>query len=54
MRRTKGQVISEQIMAKLAETGSMRVAVDAVLGDGTYERLAGEVYKTLRAEAAHV
>lgn len=31
----------------------MRVAVDAVLGEGTYERIAGEVYEALRHGAAH-
>ena len=47
--KTKGQVISERIMNKFSETASMRVAFDSVMGEGAYEKLAGEVYEALRS-----
>lgn len=42
----------EAIMAKLVQTGSMREAFDSVIGDGTFSKLAGDVYDTLRARSA--
>lgn len=48
---TKAQKISEMILAELAKTGSMPQAFDAVLGEGAYMKLAGELYEQLRAKA---
>lgn len=45
---TKSQAISEDIIMKFIETGSMRAAFDAVMGEGSYERLAGELYDALK------
>ena len=41
---------SEAILAKFVETGSMRLAMDAVLGAGTYAALASDLYDELRAK----
>ena len=45
---TKAQKISEMIMAELAATGSISQAFDKVLGEGAYEKLAGDLYDALR------
>lgn len=45
----KNAKISQAILAKVAEGLELRDAVDAVLGAGTFEKLASEVYETLRA-----
>lgn len=45
---TKAQKISEMILAELAKTGSIPQAFDAVLGEGSYMKLAGEIYEQLR------
>lgn len=49
---TKAQKISEMIMVKFAETGDMVAAYDSVFGAGAYMQLAGEIYDTIRANAA--
>lgn len=46
---TTNQKISAKILAKKAAGMSTKDAIDAVLGIGTFERLASEVYDTLRA-----
>lgn len=43
--------ISERILVKFAETGSMTAAIDAVFGPGSYEKIAGEIYNALREKA---
>lgn len=48
-RTAKNAEISRRILAKVAEGLSLPEAFDAVLGAGAYERLAGDVYETLRA-----
>ena len=48
---TKAQKISEMILAELAKTGSMPKAFDAVLGEGAYMKLAGELYEQLRTKS---
>lgn len=45
---TKAQKISEMILAELAATGSISQAFDKVLGEGAYEKLAGDLYDALR------
>ena len=45
----KNAAISRMILAKEAEGLTIREAIDAVLGAGSYERIAGEVYDALRA-----
>lgn len=46
---TKTAAISALILSKIADGLSVRDAFDAVLGAGSYERLAGEVWEALRA-----
>jgi hypothetical protein len=43
--------ISAAILANVARTGDVAAALDAVLGAGSYEKLAGELYEALRAKA---
>lgn len=46
-------MISAAILAKIAEGMTPRAALDAVLGEGTFEQLAGELWEALRAKAAY-
>ena len=48
---TKAQKISELILKELAATGSIKQAFDSVLGEGSYDKLAHEVYNELRARS---
>lgn len=41
--------ISEAILIAFAATGSVRLAFDAVMGEGAYDKLAGELYDAIRA-----
>jgi hypothetical protein len=41
--------ISARILAALNEGSTVQEAMDMVLGEGTYVRLAGEVYDSLNA-----
>ena len=45
----KNAAISSAILAEVAKGKSTADAVDAVLGAGTYARIAGDVYDSLRA-----
>jgi hypothetical protein len=45
------QKISLAILSKIANGMTARQAVDAVLGAGTFEKIAGDVYDTLRKAA---
>jgi hypothetical protein len=47
----KTQAISALILKALAEGAALPDAVDAVLGAGTYQRLAGEVWEALQPQA---
>jgi hypothetical protein len=47
---TTNAKISALILANLAAGMTLPQAIDAVLGAGTYERTAGEVYDTLCAK----
>jgi hypothetical protein len=47
---TKDKAISLRIIFLMNEGKSLREAFDLVLGQGSFERLAGEVYDTLRAK----
>lgn len=49
---TKSQIISARILVMVAEGASVREAFDAVLGEGAYETMAGEIYDALRAKRA--
>ena len=44
--------ISARILANIAAGMSMQDAIDAVLGAGTFAKIAGDVYDALRWEAA--
>ncbi len=47
---TKDQTISLRILILMNEGKTLREAFDIVLGLGAFEKLAGEVYDTLRAK----
>lgn len=49
---TKNQIISARILAQVAAGLSVRDAIDAVLGAGTYEQLADDLWEALREKAA--
>ena len=44
---TKAQKISEMIINEFAKTGSIKEAFDRVMGEGAYDKLAGEIYDDL-------
>ncbi len=50
--KAKHAQITAAILAKVAQGLTVREAIDAVLGAGTVQRVAGEVYDALRAKAA--
>lgn len=50
MQALKNAKISAMIIAKMQEGLDIREAFDAVLGEGAYMKLAGEVYDALRAK----
>lgn len=50
-RKIATQKISLQILVLVAQGKKLPEAVDEVLGAGTYETLAGEVYEALRQGA---
>lgn len=45
----KNQIISARIAAKLAEGMTIQQAIDFVLGAGSFQKIASEIYDTLRA-----
>lgn len=42
--------IFERIAVEAANSGSVRESFDKVMGEGAYDRLAGEVYESLNAK----
>jgi len=48
---TKTQAISALILNRVAQGQSVQQAVDAVIGAGAYERLAGEIWEALQSAA---
>ena len=51
MEQIKNAAISALIMSKVAEGMTIRQAFDAVIGEGAYAKMAGELYDALRAKA---
>lgn len=47
---TKNAAISAAVLARRAQGATLPEAMDAVLGAGTYAKLAGAVYDSLRAK----
>jgi len=45
---TKQQAISTLILAEVAKGKTIEQAFDAVIGEGAYNRLAGEVWEALQ------
>ena len=43
------QKLSEMILIQIAATGSIKAGYDAVMGEGAYDKLAGELYVSLNA-----
>ena len=48
----KNATISAKILAKMQAGMTVQQAIDAVLGEGTFMKLAGEVYDELRSKKA--
>lgn len=48
---TKTSAISTMILAAIADGKDVREAIDSVLGEGTFENFAGDLYDALRAKA---
>jgi hypothetical protein len=46
---TKTQAISALILARVANGETIKEAFEAVIGPGSYERLAGEVWEALQS-----
>lgn len=45
---TKQYAISEMFLIEVAKTGSVKQAFETVFGEGSYDKLAGELYDLLR------
>lgn len=52
MQALKNAAISAKILANVQAGMTLREAFDAVLGQGAYAKLAGEVYDALQSRAA--
>lgn len=52
MEQIKNAAISAGILALKQSGMTLRQAFDAVLGEGAYSKVAGEVYDALRAKAS--
>jgi len=48
---TKNQAISALILAEVAKGKTIQQAFDAVIGEGSYEQLAGEIWEALQPRA---
>ncbi len=48
---TKNQAISALILAEVAQGKTIQQAFDAVIGEGAYEQLAGELWEALQPQA---
>lgn len=48
---TKAQKLSEMLINQIAATGSVKLAFDKIMGEGAYEKLAGDLYDELNANA---
>ena len=47
---TKTQAISQMILKAILEGKSEKEAINSVLGAGTFEKIAGDLYDKLRAK----
>jgi len=52
MTSDKNAEISRRILAMMASGMSLEASIDAVLGAGAYERIAGDLYEALRGSPA--
>ena len=43
------QKISEMILIQIAATGSIKAGFDKVMGEGAYEKMAGDLYDAMNA-----
>lgn len=50
MKMSKQQIISAKILSEINSGKSLKDAIDSVLGQGQYEKLAGNVWETLNAK----
>jgi hypothetical protein len=46
---SKAQAISALFLARVAEGATVKEAFEAVIGPGSYEQLAGEVWEAMQA-----
>ena len=44
------QKLSEMILIQIAATGSIKAGYDAVMGEGAYDQLAGDLYDSLNGQ----
>jgi len=49
MANNKNTVISARILSLVASGLTLQAAYDAVMGEGAYAKMAGEIYDALRA-----
>lgn len=49
----KNAMISARILESVASGETLKSAFDAVIGDGAFDALAGDVYDSLRAKGGH-
>lgn len=50
----KNAIISARILKAVQSGENLQEAIDSVLGEGTFKRVAGEIYDGLRAKASAV
>jgi hypothetical protein len=50
LRAVKNAKISEMILNEVARTGSVKLAIDSVLGEGRYDQIASDLYDQFNAE----
>lgn len=46
----KNAIISAHIVGKMVEGMTVAEAIDAVIGDGTFQRIASDLYDTFNSE----
>jgi hypothetical protein len=49
IRSLKNAKISELILNEVARTGSVKLAIDSVLGEGRYDQIASDLYDQFNA-----
>tara|TARA_R110000772_G_scaffold268565_2_gene396238 strand:+ start:19669 stop:19824 length:156 start_codon:yes stop_codon:yes gene_type:complete len=50
---SKNQTISAQILTELSNGLSVKEAINKVLGEGTHEKISGDIWEALQPAKAH-